>query len=256
IPEMTTGHDVSATRYSPDGRLLQVEYAAKAVANSFTIIGLRGKDSVVLAVDKIIRSPFYEQDADGRIVTLERNIGMAIAGFTPDGLLVADVARKEAAQYRQHFDRGIPLRQLCEHVASYIHASTLYGLKRPLGLSVILASWDACDGPQLYKIEPSGSFLGYYACASGRTKPQAMREFDKLENLEKMGTEELVKSAGKVIYKSHHDWRKRDFLLEMGIVGKATKGLHLVNPAKLTEMAREAGAEAVALDSSSSDDPF
>ncbi|KAH8309571.1 hypothetical protein KR059_011857 [Drosophila kikkawai] len=250
------GYDTPITSYSPEGRVLQVEYATLAVANSFTIIGMRGKDSVVLAVDKIIMSSLYEPDADGRIVSLERNIGMAMAGLTSDGHAVADIARQEAANFRMNYNRVIPLRDLCERIASYMHAATLNGLNRPFGLSVILASWEASEGPELYKIEPCGSFLGYYACACGRAKPQADQEFDKLENLSGMGTEELVKAAAEIIYKGHYDWQNRDFLFEMGIVGKDTRGLNLINPPVLTEIARAAGAEAAANETSSSDEAF
>ncbi|KAH8234516.1 hypothetical protein KR038_002587 [Drosophila bunnanda] len=244
----------TATNYSADGRIMQIEYATKAVNSSFTAIGIRGKDSVVLAVDKIVRSSLYEPDADRRILTLERNIGMAIAGFTPDGQVVAEFARQEASIYRMQFCRGIPLKELCQRVASYIHGTTVNGFYRPLGLSVILASWDEVDGPQLYKVEPSGSFLGYYACAIGRARSQAIREFDKLEIMSGMKTEKLVKSAGQIIYKGHYDRQERDFLFEMGVVGRATGGLHFVNPPGLTAMARFAGVVAVTLDSSSSDD--
>ncbi|CAG8727729.1 23588_t:CDS:2, partial [Racocetra persica] len=51
-----TGYDLSVSTYSPDGRVFQVEYAAKAVDNSGTAIGLRVKDGVVLAVEKLVQS--------------------------------------------------------------------------------------------------------------------------------------------------------------------------------------------------------
>ena len=37
-----TGYDQSTTTYSPDGRVFQIEYAAKAVDNSGTAVGIRG----------------------------------------------------------------------------------------------------------------------------------------------------------------------------------------------------------------------
>lgn len=163
---------------------------------SGTVIGLRGKDCVVLAVEKIISSQLYEEDTDGRIFTIEKNIGMAIAGLVADGNYVADIARQEAANFRQQFEHAIPLKHLCERVAGYIHAYTLYSAVRPFGLSIIFASWDEVEGPQLYKIEPSGSFFGYYACASGKAKQQAKTEMEKLKR--DMETEELVKSAGEM----------------------------------------------------------
>ena len=47
------GYDYSAGVFSPDGRIFQIEYAAKAVENSGTAIGLKCRDGIVLAVEKV-----------------------------------------------------------------------------------------------------------------------------------------------------------------------------------------------------------
>lgn len=49
------------------------------------------------------------------------------------------------------------MKALCDRVASYMHAYTLYSAVRPFGVSCILAAWDEVAGPQMYMIEPSGS---------------------------------------------------------------------------------------------------
>ncbi|XP_030386929.1 proteasome subunit alpha type-3 [Scaptodrosophila lebanonensis] len=238
-----TGYDLSASQFSPDGRVFQIDYASKAVEKSGTVIGLRGKDSVVLAVEKIITSKLYEADAAGRIFTIEKNIGMAVAGLTADGNFVADIARQEAANFRQQFAHTIPLKHLCDRVSAYVHAYTLYSAVRPFGLSILLASWDEVDGPQLFKIEPSGSSFGYYACASGKAKQQAKTEMEKYKFTD-MATEELVKSAGKIIYQVHDDLKDKEFRYEMGLVGKDTNGLHCINPEPWLTSAVKAGHDA------------
>ncbi|KAM8711963.1 hypothetical protein ACLKA7_012473 [Drosophila subpalustris] len=244
-----TGYDLSASQFSPDGRVFQIDYASKAVEKSGTVIGIRGKDCVVLAVEKIITDQLYEPDAASRIFTIEKNIGMAIAGLMADGNFVADIARQEAANFRQQFERTIPLKHLCDRVAGYIHAYTLYSAVRPFGLSVIFASWDEADGPQLYKIEPSGTSFGYYACASGKAKQQAKTEMEKFKFAD-MNTDELVRSGGKIIYQVHDELKDKDFRYEMGIVGKETSGIHLINPESWTQLAIEAGEAAKNADDS------
>ncbi|CDQ63354.1 unnamed protein product [Oncorhynchus mykiss] len=54
-----TGYDLSASTFSPDGRVFQVEYAMKAVENSSTAIGIRCKDGVVFGVEKLVLSKLY-----------------------------------------------------------------------------------------------------------------------------------------------------------------------------------------------------
>ena len=46
------GYDRSSTMFSPDGRLLQVEYAKKAVRQGTTSLGIVCKDGVLLLADK------------------------------------------------------------------------------------------------------------------------------------------------------------------------------------------------------------
>ena len=61
---------------------------------------------------------------------------------------------------------AVPVKELSERVASYVHLCTLYWWLRPFGCGVILGGYDR-DGPQLYMIEPSGIsyvslFLSFY----------------------------------------------------------------------------------------------
>lgn len=149
-------YDLSASQFSPDGRVFQIEYAGKSVENSGTVIGLRGKDGVVLAVEKLITSKLYEPESGTRIFTIDSSIGMAISGMIADGRAIVDIARQEAANYRQQYDRPIPLKQLNDRLSSYFHAYTLYSAVRPFGVSVILASWTEETGPEMYMIDPSG----------------------------------------------------------------------------------------------------
>ena len=54
----------------------QVEYAVKAVENGGTAIGIRCKDGVVLAVEKIISSKLLKPGSNKRIATVDRNVGV------------------------------------------------------------------------------------------------------------------------------------------------------------------------------------
>ncbi|KAJ9088361.1 putative proteasome subunit alpha type-7 [Entomophthora muscae] len=71
-----TGYDYSASTYSPDGRIFQVEYAHKAVENAGTIIGIRFKDGVVLGVEKLVQSKLLVPGSNRSILSVDEHVGL------------------------------------------------------------------------------------------------------------------------------------------------------------------------------------
>ena len=54
MPHQLMGYDRTITMFSPDGRLLQVEYAKKTVRQGSTAIGISCSDGILLVADKRI----------------------------------------------------------------------------------------------------------------------------------------------------------------------------------------------------------
>lgn len=244
-----TGYDLSASQFSPDGRVFQVEYAQKAVENSGTVIGLRGKDGVVFAVEKLVTSKLYEQGANKRIFSIDKHVGMAMAGLLADARQLAEIARTEASNYRSQYGNSIPLKYLNERVSMYMHAYTLYSAVRPFGCSIILGSYEA-DGPVMYMIDPSGVSYGYLGCAVGKAKQAAKTEIEKLK-LKDMTCQELVKEAARIIYLVHDELKDKQFELELSWVGAHTKGFHERVPQHLLVEAEKTARAAMEEDSDS-----
>uniref|UniRef100_A0A4W5M3B2 Proteasome subunit alpha type n=1 Tax=Hucho hucho TaxID=62062 RepID=A0A4W5M3B2_9TELE len=224
-----TSYDLSASTFSPDGRVFQVEYAMKAVENSSTAIGIRCKDGVVFGVEKLVLSKLYEQGSNKRIFNVDRHVGMAVAGLLADARSLSEVAREEASNFRSNYGHNIPLKYLSERVAMYVHAYTLYSAVRPFGCSFIFGSYDQDDGPQLYMVDPSGISFGYWGCAIGKAKQAAKTEIEKLQ-MKDMTCRELVKEVAKIIYIVHDEVKDKAFELELSWVGEVTNGKHELVP--------------------------
>lgn len=123
-------YDLSASQFSPDGRVFQVEYANKAVEGSGTVVALRCKDGVAFAVEKIVTSRLYESGSNKRIHNVDKHIGMvrikriifsmlfylcciviqAVAGLLADARQLLTVARDEAKQYKYDYGVSIPVK--------------------------------------------------------------------------------------------------------------------------------------------------
>jgi 20S proteasome subunit alpha 7 len=230
-----------------------VEYAQKAVENSGTCVALRGRDGVVLAVEKLVTSKLYEAGANKRLFTVDRHVGVAVAGLLADAKAIVEVAKDEARNYRSEYGAPVPLKYMKDRVALYMHAYTLYSALRPFGTSLLVASYDPVDGPELYCLDPSGLSYGYYGCAIGKAKQAAKTELEKLK-LKDMDCKDLVKEAAKIIYQVHDEVKDKVFELELSWVGAFTDGKHQLVPKSVLEEADRVGREALRSDSDSEED--
>ncbi|TPX33162.1 hypothetical protein SmJEL517_g03836 [Synchytrium microbalum] len=230
-----TGYDLSASTYSPDGRVFQVEYALKAVDNSGTAIGLRVKDGVVLACEKLIHSKLLVPGVNHRIASADTHIGIACAGLWADGRSIANRTREEAANYREMYKEAIPAKAIADRLAQYVQAYTLYSSVRPYGVSTILGVMDK-TGPQMYVVEPSGVYYGYYGAAVGKGKQVAKTEIEKLK-LSEMTVREAVKEAARIIHTAHDDVKDKEFELELTWVCEESKGRHQFVPKDIADEA-------------------
>ncbi|KAJ3041413.1 hypothetical protein HDV00_009393 [Rhizophlyctis rosea] len=219
-----TGYDLSSSTYSPDGRIFQVEYAFKAVDNSGTAIGIRAKDGVVLAVEKLVQSKLLVPGSNKRIQSADSHVGVATAGLLADGRHLVTRIREEAQQYRDFYRSKVPGKIIAERAAGYVQAFTLYSSVRPFGISAILGTVDR-DGPALYMVEPSGVYYGYKGTAIGKGKQVAKTELEKLK-LGELSCREAVKEAARIIYTVHDDVKDKDFELELSWVCEESGGRH------------------------------
>lgn len=92
---------------------------------------------------------------------------------------------------------------------------------RPLGVAMTLISLDLENGPQLYKCDPAGYYVGYKATASGPKQQEAFNHLEKkLKNKDYAdgNWEEVVELAITALSNVLSvDFKKHE--IEIGIVG-------------------------------------
>lgn len=222
-----TGYDLSASQYSPDGRVFQVEYANKSVDNSGNVIAIKGKDGVVIATEKFLISKLYEPSSNSRIFSIGEHISCGVAGFYPDAKALVDQARTYAEEFRYDHGYPMPLKSLKDKIGAYVSAYTCSSAVRPFGASLVMASYD--KEPEIYMIEPSGSAVGYLYVASGKGKQAAKAELEKIK-YSTMSCQELVREAARIIYAVHDEVKDKAFKLELAWIGEHTNGQHQLVP--------------------------
>lgn len=238
-----SGYDLSSSTFSPDGRIFQIEYAAKAVENAGTALGLRCRDGVVLAVEKPLQNKMLVARTTGRrIHTVAEHAGVAITGFVSDGRQIVNRARDEASSYDETYGTTIPPQTLASRLSAYVHYFTLHGALRPFGVSTLVAAYDASTQKHsLHVVEPSGVSYEYFGAAAGRGRQPARTEMEKLAINPKTasttgGEEELitvaegVKQLAKIIYTLHDEAKDKPFELEMSWLSEGTGWKHVGVP--------------------------
>jgi len=161
-----------------------------------TIIGIKAKDGIVIAVEKPILSKLLKPTVNRRIVNVDLHAGMVGTGLIPDARCLANRARDEAFSYRENFDSDISANTLAERISLYLQAYTIQSAVRPFGTISILGVVDR-EGPHLFMLEPSGSYWGYRACAAGKGRQVAKAELEKLD-MENLSTAQAVKEAARM----------------------------------------------------------
>lgn len=193
----SAGYDRHITIFSPEGRLYQVEYAFKAIkSENLTSIGIRGSDSAVVITQRKIPDKLVDPASVTRLFNITDNIGCVMTGMIADARAQVQRARREAADFAFKFGYEIPVSFLAKRIADTAQIYTQHAYMRPLGVSMILIGMDDEAGPQLYKTDPAGSYLGYKACCAGN-KDQEGRNFleKKFKGEQQLTPDQTIKMA-------------------------------------------------------------
>ena len=160
------GYDRAITMFSPDGRLLQVEYAKKTVRQGSTAIGMVCSDGVLLVADKRVVDTLMVPESVEKIWQIDENIGAAASGILSDARVLIDRAQLKAQQNRVTYDSEIDTLTIVKDICDLKQICTQSGGLRPFGVSILVAGIDEST-PKLFETDPIGIYFQYKATAIG-----------------------------------------------------------------------------------------
>ncbi|HLC31267.1 MAG TPA: archaeal proteasome endopeptidase complex subunit alpha [Candidatus Nanoarchaeia archaeon] len=217
LQHQAMGYDRAATMFSPEGHLLQVEYAEKTVRFGSSSIGLVCADGVVVVADRRLRDKLITPESANKIFEIDEHIVATAAGLLSDARILIEQAQVLAQQNRVTYDGPIDPISVIRMIADRKQAFTQYGGARPYGVMIMIGSVSK-GKVHLYTSDVMGNFFAYNANAIGEND-EKIKEMLRKEYSEDMTIEEGIRFAMKIfkeILAKNFDHNRFD----VGIVSK------------------------------------
>ena len=172
------GYDRAATMFSPDGHLLQVEYAEKVIKLGSNSVGIICGDGVIIVSDKRIRDNLIAPESTVKVFEVDEHVMATAAGIASDARVLIDKARLLAQQHRVSYGTPIDPVSVIQMIADNKQMYTQYGGSRPYGVAIMIAG--VSNGKShLYTSDITGNFFAYKANSIGENDEKVKEELRK-----------------------------------------------------------------------------
>lgn len=190
------GYDRAATMFSPDGHLLQAEYAEKTVRLGSASIGMVCKDGVVIIADRRVRDNLMIPESANKVFEIDDNIIASAAGILADARILIEQAQVMAQQHKITYGSPIEPLSIMRMIADKKQMFTQYGGARPFAVSFLIAGTSKGKG-YLYASDVMGNFSSYRADTIGEND-EKIKEMLRKDFKNEMDVEEGIKFALKI----------------------------------------------------------
>ncbi len=208
VQHQMMGYDRAITMFTPDGRLLQVEYAKKTVRLGNTAIGMVCKDGVILVTDKRIVDKLVVPEAIEKVFQIDDHIMATASGIISDARVLIERSQIKAQQHHVTYDAPIDVLSITKDVCNLKQLTTQSGGYRPFGVSLLIAGIDEA-GIRLFETDPTGIYYQYKATVIGEGEVEVEEVLHK-EYKDNITMEDGLKLAIKALKKALDEEFKED----------------------------------------------
>jgi len=170
-------YDRTIVVFSPDGRLLQVEYAREMVKSGSTSIGLVVNDGVLLGSVKSTM-PLVVIESYRKTYEIDNHIGVVSSGSLADSRELVDLGRTRAQINMITYGEPISVSTLTTYICDRKHLVTQYAGVRPYGVGLLVGGVGS-SGARLFETEPSGTMIEWKAHSIGRGAEKAKKALER-----------------------------------------------------------------------------
>lgn len=194
------GYDRAAILFSPDGRLLQVEYAEKTVRLGSASVGLICSDGILLIADKRVKDSLMISDSLVKIFEVDNHIAATGAGILSDIRVLVERAQVIAQRHKVTFDSECDIESVMREIANLKQQVTQSAGARPFGVSLMIGGINPDDKKLLFVSDVTGNYLSFKATAIGENDEEIKKELRK-KYKESMTINEGLKEVLKIFKK-------------------------------------------------------
>jgi 20S proteasome subunit alpha 5 len=232
-------YDRGVNTFSPEGRLIQVEYAIEAVKHGSTVIGIEVPEGVVLAVEKRLTSPLLEPKSIEKIMEIDSHVGCAMSGLTADARTLIDRARVECMNHRFTYNEPMDVHSITQSLCDVALRFGEEGeededrMARPFGVALLMAGMNNGE-PALFHMDPSGTYVRFKAKAIGSASEGAQTQLQEKYNAA-MPLNEAIDLAMAVL-KQVMEETLTGSNVEVGVVSASTGEFRFYNAQEIEEV--------------------
>jgi len=226
-------YSFSLTTFDPSGKLGQVERAIEAAAKGTPVVAFIRPETILFASPQVLPSPLMEDDGTSRFVCITPDIMVAHSGLSADGRILLAAAQRMAVEHEYTFEEDIRIEIFLEEISLLLQEYTMKAAARPFGAVLVVAYMpsnttrlmDDQSGPQLYRIDPSGSVqsLGNQTVVNGNglDRTELPAKLSELRRKTYTSLEEDRQSLVKLLkttLKDHAVKKQKDTISEFSIL--------------------------------------
>jgi len=196
--ENDANYDRGVTLYSPDGRILQIEYARITAKRGSPVVivsyqNKKSNDVGIICSTVQPQSPLKKSNINNKIMKLSENLWYTMAGITCDGLFLFREAQRFINDHHFSYEEKPSINSIVSHISEIMHSYTCIGGMRPLGTSGVFFGVEN-DNIKIIETDPSGTTQNVIATTIGSDKENRIKSLEKYYSANKVVTKDKAKT--------------------------------------------------------------